>query len=212
MVKPAVDTATDPQTGGSADRTGRDGEEDRLPEAGRKEGFTEEALPHLDRLYGRALQLTGGDEARSKDLVQTTMLRAYRAWDSYENGTDCKAWLMTILRNAFLNRGSRRSRRPDRVNFEDLAERAPEPTLRTGDPERAFWAERLDADVARAIEELPEQFRTVLVLADLHDRSYPEIASSLDIPLGTVKSRVHRARTRIEDALRDYAREMGMAP
>lgn len=171
--------------------------------------FEEEALVHLDALYGRALRLTGGDEARSEDLVQDTVLKAWRAWDSYETGTNCRAWLLTILRNAFINEFRSRKSRPDPVDYDDIAERPSSSQLREEDPEGAFFEQLVDDRIVEAIEALPDTFRVPLVLSDLEGLSYGEIAAQLDIPVGTVKSRLHRARGRLKEELYEYARSVG---
>ncbi|MDX1577430.1 MAG: sigma-70 family RNA polymerase sigma factor [Gemmatimonadota bacterium] len=183
------------------------------PPAGEKRDrdaeFEREALPHLDALYGLALRLTGGDEARSHDLVQEAMLKAYRAWDDYELGTNCRAWLMTILRNTFINEFRSKQRRPTPVEFEEVAERSVFPELRDTDPEGRFFERIVDEEVVEAIQDLPEAFRVPLVLSDVEGLSYQEIAEAMDIPVGTVKSRLFRARRRLQRELYAYAREMG---
>ena len=181
------------------------GEED----ASKRRAFEEEALVHLEVLYGRALRLTGGDEARSEDLVQETVLKAWRAWDSYEQGTNCKAWLLTILRNAFINEFRQRKREPDPVDFVDVEERPVWSQLRQEDPAGAFFDQIIDDEIVEAIEELPETFRVPLVLSDLDGLSYEEISEELDVPIGTVKSRLHRARQRLQEELFEYAKSMG---
>lgn len=191
---------------GSAKARERPGDTSR--EIEKKEQFREEALQHLDDLLGLALRLTGGDEARSEDLVQTTMLRAYRFWDRYETGTDCRAWLRTILRNAFTNGYRKRTRAPDKVEYEKVSERSRWEALQVRGPEETYFFRHLDEEVARAIEELPEAFRVPVVLCDLEDLTYEEIAGELGIPVGTVKSRIHRGRRRLEVSLRRYAREI----
>lgn len=171
--------------------------------------FEDEALVHLDVLHGRALRLTGGDEARSQDLVQETVLKAWRAWDSYESGTNCKAWLLTILRNTFINEFRQKKSRPDPVDFDDVEERPVWHQLRQEDPAGEFFDRMIDDEIIEAIEALPEDFRVALVLSDIDDLSYDEIAEELDVPLGTVKSRLYRARRRLQKELYEYAREMG---
>jgi RNA polymerase sigma-70 factor (ECF subfamily) len=171
--------------------------------------FEDEALVHLDVLHGRALRLTGGDEARSQDLVQETVLKAWRAWDSYESGTNCKAWLLTILRNTFINEFRQKKSRPDPVDYDDVEERPVWNQLRQEDPAGEFFDRMIDDEIIEAIEALPEDFRVALVLSDIEDMSYDEIAAELDVPLGTVKSRLYRARRRLQTELYDYAREMG---
>lgn len=171
--------------------------------------FREEALPHLEALYGLGLRLTGGDEARAEDLVQETVLKAYRAWDDFELGTNCRAWMMTILRNTFINEFRRKENRPARVEYDEVEERSVYPEVEDSDPEGEFFDELVDEQVVEAIEDLEPEFRLPLVLSDLEGLSYREIAEALDVPVGTVKSRLFRARQRVQERLYSYAREMG---
>ena len=171
--------------------------------------FEHEALPHLDALFGLALRLTGGDEARSEDLVQDAILKAYRSWDRFETGTNCRAWLMTILRNTFINEFRRVKSRPTSVEFEEIAERPPADTLFEADPEGQIFERIIDDEVIAAIEELPDDFRIPIVLSDIEGLAYQEIADLLEIPVGTVKSRLFRARKRLQERLYEYAVEMG---
>lgn len=178
-------------------------------DASKRRDFEEEALVHLDALYGRALRLTGGDEARSQDLVQETVLKAWRSWDTYEEGTNCKAWLLTILRNTFINEFRQKKRRPDPVDYDDVEERPVWHQLREEDPAGEFFDRIIDDEIVEAIEDLPEDFRVTLVLSDLEDLSYEQISDQLGIPIGTVKSRLYRARRRLQKELYDYAKSMG---
>lgn len=176
--------------------------------------FEREALPHLDALYGLALRLTGGDEARSEDLVQDAILKAWRNWDRFELGTNCRAWLMTILRNTFINEFRRDKSRPNPVEFEEVAERPPGESLPgeslfEADPEGRIFERIIDREVIEAIQGLPDDFRVPVVLADVEGLSYQEIADLLEIPVGTVKSRLFRARKRLQEELYAYAVEMG---
>ncbi|HKK07967.1 MAG TPA: sigma-70 family RNA polymerase sigma factor [Gemmatimonadota bacterium] len=179
-------------------------------DADKRAGFEAEALVHLGALRGLALRLTGGDEARSDDLVQEAVLRAYRAWERYEPGTNCRAWLSRILRNVFINEYRRREARPAPVPYDEAAEAPVFPRLSAGeDPEKSFFGGLVDRAVVEAIEALDEEFRVPLVLSDLEGLSYREVAEALDVPVGTVKSRLHRARRRLQNRLYEYAREMG---
>jgi RNA polymerase sigma-70 factor (ECF subfamily) len=171
--------------------------------------FEAEALPHLDALYGLGLRLTGGDESAAQDLVQETMLRAYRAWDSFELGSNCRSWLMTILRNTFINDYRKRKNRPSSVDYDEIAERPVFMDARDKDPEGRFFTRLIDREVISAIEELPTDFRIPLVLADIEGLGYQEIAELLALPLGTVKSRLFRARRRLQRQLYEYAIDMG---
>lgn len=175
----------------------------------RREAFEREALPNLDVMYGLALRLTGGDEARAEDLVQGSFLKAWQAWDRFEVGTNARAWLLTILRNGFLN-DLRRSRvRGRAVDYENVTERPSLPALFEADPEGTVLDRIVGGEIARAIEELPVEFRVPVVLADVEGLGYHEIAEELGIPVGTVKSRVFRGRRRLQERLHRHAVEMG---
>ncbi|HEY4102183.1 MAG TPA: sigma-70 family RNA polymerase sigma factor [Gemmatimonadales bacterium] len=168
--------------------------------------FEDEAVPHLDTLYRVALRLTG-DPAAAEDLVQDTMLRALRAWNSFRPGSNARAWLVTILRNQFINGWRSRKRAPEGIDMESV----PEPAdLNDPDPEGRFFNELVDDEVLQAVDALPEEFREVLVLSDMEGLPYAEIASSLEIPVGTVKSRLFRARRILQGRLRRYAESTGI--
>lgn len=179
-------------------------------DAARRRRFEAEALPHLDALYRTALRLLR-DHGAAEDLVQETYLRAFRAFDRYEPGTNCKAWLFRILINAGINARVRQARRPVAVDFDGLepvlaaAEPAPEP--RGGDLEA--FAGLVDDEVKGALEQLPAPFRTALLLS-VEGLAYKEIAAVLDIPIGTVMSRLFRARKLLRASLGDYARHRGL--
>lgn len=187
-------------------------------ERGSKRGFNEEALPHLDAVYRFALRLSGSPD-HAADLVQETFLRAYRSWDQYTRGTRAKSWLFTICRNVFL-RGQERSQRHGEL-VEKHSERddtLPDPvnpiwaTVDAVDPEGVFFDSIVDEEILEAIEALPEEFREVVRLSDLEGLAYQEVADLLDVPVGTVKSRLFRGRRRLQSALYEYAVEMGYVP
>ena len=183
----------------------------------RRPGFREEALPHLDAVYRFALRLTGGEDA-AEDLVQDTFLRAYRSWDQYTPGTRCKSWLFTICRNVFL-RKRERGRRHEEILQEEMGKGGPEVATSVvnpvwvstvgQDPEGAFFDSIVDEEILEAIDELPEEYRTAVVLSDLEGLPYAEIAELMEVPVGTVKSRLFRGRRRLQKVLYDYAVEMG---
>ena len=182
----------------------------------RLDTFEQEALPHLDAVYRFALRLTRSP-AEAEDLVQETFLRAYRAWDQYTLGTNAKSWLFTICRNAFL-RGRERDTRRDELVSEaagesDADDRVYETPLFAGkadyDPEGEFFRGLVYDEVLAAVDGLPDDFREAVVLSDLHGMRYQEIAEILDVPLGTVKSRLFRGRKLLQEALYDYAIESG---
>ncbi|PYP09534.1 MAG: RNA polymerase subunit sigma [Gemmatimonadetes bacterium] len=174
----------------------------------KRASFEREALVHLDVLYRVALRLTG-NPADADDLVQETMLKAYRAWDQYEKGTNAKAWMLTILRHAFINEYRRRTRHPETVDVDSIEPYAVFPEVQDEDPQGAFFDRIVDDEVLRAIDQLPEVFRETLVLSDVEGMSYQEIAGILEVPVGTVKSRLFRARQLLQGKLYDYAVEMG---
>lgn len=184
-------------------------ETESQPASSKRVEFEEEALVHLDALYGLGLRLTGGDEARAEDLVQEAALKAWRSWDTYEKGTNCRAWLMTILRNTFVNEFRRRKSRPARVDYDDVEERPVWGKLKEEDPEGEFFDRVVDDEVVRAVEDLPAEFRVTLVLSDVEGLGYEEISQQLGVPLGTVKSRLYRARRRLQNELYEYAVSMG---
>lgn len=178
------------------------------------EGFVEEALPWLEAVYRYALRLTRGDRDAAEDLAQETFLRAHGSWDSYQRGTNVKAWLFTICRNAFLNRKGRARSRYERpasdleTPVEELVSASAfDPS--SPDAEKDFFESLIDDRVVEAIDALPEKYHEVLVLSDLGDLRYAEIAQVLGVPVGTVKSRLFRARKRLQEQLWEYAVESG---
>src|SRR6266702_3261241 len=179
-----------------------------LAEAEKRASFEREALVHLDALYRVALRLTN-NAADADDLVQETMLKAYRAWDQYEKGTNAKGWLLTILRHAFINEYRRRTRHPETVDLDAIEPYSVFGDVQADDPQGTFFDRIVDDEVLRAIDQLPEQFRETVVLSDVEGLSYEEIARILEVPVGTVKSRLFRARRLLQRKLYDYAVGMG---
>ena len=177
----------------------------------RRRAFEREALPHLDAVYHFAYNLTGnGEDAR--DLLQETFLKAFRFFDSFQRGTNCKAWLFQISKNSFINRYRKQTREPDKVRYDDIEEFYE--TLRpvnvdANNLEEHLFNNLLDDEVTAALQALPEAFRTVLILSDIESMTYEEIAEVLNCPIGTVRSRLHRARKMVRDALLVYAKEKG---
>jgi RNA polymerase sigma-70 factor, ECF subfamily len=180
-----------------------------------KAGFAEEALPWLDAVYRFALRLSAGNRNEAEDTVQETFLRAYRHWHTYQPGTSARAWLFTIARNVFLRSRERQARTPETLASEleydatALAETDVLHEVAEADPERRFFASFIDEEVTRAVEQLPPDFREVVVLSDIEGLNYGEIAEVVGVPLGTVKSRLYRGRRMLQRALYDYAVEMG---
>ena len=192
----------------------RKNEEAQQAERDARAAFNLEAMVHFDALYEGARYMTrGSDEAQ--DLVQETLLKAFRFWDRYQPGTNCKAWLFRILTNTFIN--STRKRRPTAgiLDEVDSAERAFDTYGASNfyqSPDIQAAGRMVPERVQRAIEELPETFRVPVVLADLQDFSYKEIAEILDCPVGTVMSRLHRGRQRLQEQLFEHAVEAGVIP
>ena len=177
--------------------------------------FIEEAIPHMDAVYRFALRLTGTQDG-AEDLVQDTFFRAFRAWDQYTPGTRCKSWLFTICRNVFLRQRERRQRHDEIVQEtaqEDAASLSREAPVfaasKDSDPEGDFFKSIVDEEILEAIDDLPNEYRMAVVLSDLEDLSYNEIAEIMEIPVGTVKSRLFRGRRQLQKRLHGYAVEMG---
>ncbi len=170
---------------------------------------------HLDELYGTGLRLTR-NRAAAEDLVQETFLKAWRSFRTFQTGSNGRAWLYRILMNAHIDSHRRASRTPEILaddeggNF-SLYARAREgaTAAREGNPEEILLAKIMDADVASALEQIPEMFRAAVILADLQEFSYREIAEILDIPIGTVMSRLYRGRRLLQRLLWDRARRGG---
>ncbi len=179
-----------------------------------KAEFERAALPHLSHLYTSAFYLTK-DISEAEDLVQETYLRAYRFFHKFQPGTNCRAWLLSILRNLFMNRYQQKRRKPQTLDWEKIDEVYESITERgekkeRGNPENLFVSQRLDEEVEKALRELPEEFRTAIVLVDIEELSYEEAAKVMGCPLGTIRSRVSRGRRLLQVALRDYALERSL--
>jgi RNA polymerase sigma-70 factor (ECF subfamily) len=183
-----------------------------------KARFAELAMEHMGSLYTAALRMTR-NPADAEDLVQETYLKAYRAFDSFQEGTNLKAWLYRILTNTFINSYRAKKRRPDESDIDDvenlyLYRRLG--GLEGASAGRSAEEEVLDhfteAEVKEAIESLPEQFRMAVLLGDVEGFSYKEIAEILDIPIGTVMSRLHRGRRALQKRLYEFGRQRGLVP
>jgi len=173
--------------------------------------FEKELLPHIDALTTFAYHLTYNEED-AKDLVQETYLKAYKALDSYVEGTNAKAWLFKILKNAYINQYRKKSRRPTRVDFEEFIgyqDKEDVSIVDYKDLREEIFTNLLGDEVTVAINSLPIDFRTVILLCDIEGFTYEEIASIIDIPIGTVRSRLHRARNMLKERLHKYARSLG---
>ena len=173
--------------------------------------FERDALPHLNSLYNFALQMTGSPDD-ANDLVQETFLKAFRFFDKFEQGTNCKAWLFRILKNCFINDFRKISKEPNRVDYDDVQnfyEVVSESDVKYKHWEEDAFSQLLDDEISVAIAALPEDFRTVIILNDIEGFTYEEIADFVDCPVGTVRSRLHRARKMLYSQLYNYAKNRG---
>ena len=179
--------------------------------------FEREALPHLSALYAAALRMTR-NEKDAEDLVQEALLRAYRFFDTFEAGTNCKAWLFRILTNVFCNQYREREREhaimteveSSSANLEQFLGGAAAAGPDGRDSETALLGRMVSADVEKALAAVPSDFRMAVILADLEDFSYKEIAEIMDCPAGTVMSRLYRGRKILQGLLHGYAVEQGI--
>ncbi|MCZ6504709.1 MAG: sigma-70 family RNA polymerase sigma factor [Actinobacteria bacterium] len=180
--------------------------------------FERDAMQYTRQLYSAALRMTR-NPADAEDLVQETYLKAYRAYHTFQEGTNLKAWLYRILTNTYINKYRKDSRRPSEVDLgtvEDMylyrrlgSEESAEAARTTED---RVLDGLVESEIKQAVEELPESFRMPVLLADLEGFSYKEIAEILDIPIGTVMSRLHRGRKAMQKRLWEFAKQRGLLP
>ncbi|MBL7842831.1 MAG: sigma-70 family RNA polymerase sigma factor [Cyclobacteriaceae bacterium] len=180
-------------------------------EAEKLQVFHDEFMPHINSMYNFAYRLTF-DEDDANDLVQDTYLKAFRFIHSFEKGTNAKAWLFRILKNSFINDYRKKSKEPAKVDYQDVetyynsddVDRQITPDLRV-----ESLQDMIGDEISNALNSLDVDFRTVIILCDLEGFKYEEMAKILDIPIGTVRSRLHRARNLLKEKLTDYAKQMG---
>jgi RNA polymerase sigma-70 factor (ECF subfamily) len=179
--------------------------------------FADDALPFMDQLYSTALRMTR-NAADAEDLVQETFLRGYRGYERFEAGTNLRAWLFRILTNTYINSYRKKQRRPEETELDEVEELFLYRRLAGRDAgdfgrsaEDELFSHITSDTVKDAIEELPEQYRMAVLLADVEGFAYKEIAEILDVPIGTVMSRIHRGRKKLEKQLYEYARQHGFA-
>ncbi|MBN3583888.1 sigma-70 family RNA polymerase sigma factor [Algoriphagus aestuarii] len=173
--------------------------------------FDGEFMPHIDSMYNFGYRLTF-DEDDAKDLVQDTYLKAYRFINSFEQGTNAKAWLFRILKNSFINEYRKKSKQPAKVDYQEVETYYNSDDVdyqSTTDLRAESVKGMLGDEISNALNSLAVDFRTVIILCDLEGFTYEEMAKILDIPIGTVRSRLHRARNLLKDKLRGYAHHMG---
>ncbi|NIO06752.1 MAG: sigma-70 family RNA polymerase sigma factor [Deltaproteobacteria bacterium] len=179
-----------------------------------KAEFERVALPQRSHLYKVASYLTK-KRARAEDLVQETYLRAFRYFDRYQPGSNCKAWLVSILRHLFINRYRHMKREPEMVDCECLDQMCAvaveqEEIMERGDPENLLQENHLHEEVEEALNELPPDYRRAVSLVDIEELSYEEAAQVMACPIGTLRSRVSRGRRLLESRLRDYVTKEGL--
>jgi len=179
----------------------------------RKKSFEEEAIPHMKLLYNYALRMTS-DQLEADDLLQDTYLRAFRFYHKFEKGTNCKAWLFRIMKNCYINKYRKNKKEPSKVDYEDVQnfyDSIRNELVDPNDLEHKVFSNLLDDDLMNALNSLQDDYKTVVILCDLEDLSYEEIAEFLDVPIGTVRSRLHRGRKILQKKLQDYAKQKGYA-
>jgi RNA polymerase sigma-70 factor (ECF subfamily) len=186
----------------------------RTQKTEKQRSFEVEALPQADLLYNYALRITNNPED-ANDLVQETFLKAFRFWESYEKGTNIRAWMFRIMKNSYINRYRREVREPEIVEYEEgknLATGLHDETGEKSDVQDLVFANLLDDEIATAVASLPDEFRTVVILCDIEGLTYEEVAEFMECPLGTVRSRLHRGRKLLRKRLGSYARQRGVVP
>ena len=176
--------------------------------------FERDAMEYASQLYSAALRMTR-NPADAEDVVQETYLKAYRAYDTFKEGTNLKAWLYRILTNTYINRYRKQQRRPSEVELGELQDlylfkRLGETSGAERSTEEAVLDSMVDTDIKAALESLPERFRMPVLLADVEGFSYKEIAEIIDVPIGTVMSRLHRGRKALQKKLWSLAEERGL--
>lgn len=186
---------------------------DSVPDEPRGWDFESVTLPFLDGLYNMAWRLTHNSED-AEDLVQETFFKAYKYYDKFEEGTNLKAWLYRIMKNTFINGYRKRQSQPPSSAFSNIEETfeslvSDEASQQIKNPEEEFLDQVLDEDVQRAIDDLREDYRMVILLVDLEGFSYKEAAEILEVPVGTVMSRLYRGRRVLEKTLLEYANSHG---
>ena len=175
----------------------------------KEERFAETAIVHMDSIYRAALYMTK-NETDAQDLVQDAYLRAYRFFDSFEEGTNCRAWLLKILRNTFINSIRRRKRQLHVVSLSEMSEYGMEPSS-DSTPEDGVFGGLFNDEIITAMNKIPAEYRSAILLADVERLPYREVADIMDCPIGTVMSRLHRGRKLLRESLQNYAVQYGYA-
>lgn len=179
--------------------------------AKRKADFDAEAMPHMNLLHNYAYKITG-NQLDADDLLQETFLRAFRFFDKFERGTNCKAWLFRIMKNLFINKYRKNQKEPGKVDYgeiENFFDNIRSEKIDSTDLQEKVFSNLLDDDLTNALNSLQDDFKTVVILCDLEGLSYEEIADFVQCPIGTVRSRLHRGRKMLQQKLYDYAKKRG---
>src|SRR5687767_6000624 len=177
----------------------------------RDDMFEKEFLPHIDSLYNFATYLQNDDEV-AQDLLQETYMRAYRFINYYEKGTNAKAWLIRILKNTFINEYRKKSKAPIKVELEETYQQVDDSgddEMQNVDLREEVYNNLVGDEITSAVNALPVDYRLIILLCDVEGFKYDEIAKIIDVPIGTVRSRLHRARNMLKDKLKDYAEKRG---
>ena len=177
------------------------------------EEFKKEALPHINLLHNYAYKMTG-NQLDADDLLQETYLRAFRFFHKFERGTNCKAWLFRIMKNLFINNYRKNQKSPNKVDYDEVEnffENIKSDKIDSTDLQEKVFNNLLDDNVTHALNSLQDDYKTVVILCDLEGLSYEEIAEFLDVPIGTIRSRLHRGRKILQKKLSDYAKQKGYA-
>ena len=181
-----------------------------------RETFAEDAMQYAPQLFSTAMRMTR-NRADAEDLVQESFMKAWRSFDSYEQGTNLRAWLFRIMTNTYINRYNAKQRRPEETELDEVEELflyrrigAFDQSKMTASAEDQMLELFTDDEVKQALEELPDSFRLPVLLSDVDGFSYKEISEILDVPIGTVMSRLHRGRKAMQKRLYEYAKERGL--
>ena len=177
----------------------------------RNDEFIKEAMPHENALFNYALKISGNSND-AQDLVQETYYKAYRHFDKFQSGTNSKAWMFMILKNSFINDYRKSKREPTKLDYEQIQnfyENVKSDRSQSNNLDKEFYNSLFDDEMTEAIDQLPTKMREVFLLCDLEGYSYEETAELVGCPIGTVRSRLHRARHMLQELLLDYAKDRG---
>lgn len=215
----SLDNLEDSQSNINNDTSGQEEEQAFIPanshirnsldKKGRDSLFQKEFLPHMDAMYNFGYYLAY-DEEMAKDLLQETYLKAYKYIDYFQVGTNAKAWLIRIMKNNFINEYRKRSKTPYKVDIDDINQKE---DIDDGfvelDMRQEVFGSLIGDEITNAVNALPVDYRLIILLCDIEGFKYDEIATIIDVPMGTVRSRLHRARNLLKEKLKEYAKSRG---